>query len=229
MELCRVRAVPDPVYALPVVVCPRCADASVRRRHPTAEGWRTFIRLRVAWGLFALRLLLLVVFTLLFCAFLHELRMDLNRSWPALRAALESSEAGTGIRRVLARTGLMWSLIGWACYSTGLGAWLVAGFGHWRWWAVIAAWAAAMLGIVLAAWGLNLAEHWLDAWVRHRPWSNQRAYASRYMTTFAMALASLPLAVPGAVIGLGLRALARGASRRSFRKRLARQRRRRNG
>ena len=39
--LARVRAPLDPIYHLPIVVCPTCNTACVRRRHPVAQAWRT--------------------------------------------------------------------------------------------------------------------------------------------------------------------------------------------
>jgi hypothetical protein len=45
-ELGHIRAVPDPHYALGVVVCPRCAYASVRTRHPDRVYWQHIRRLR---------------------------------------------------------------------------------------------------------------------------------------------------------------------------------------
>ncbi len=43
-DLARVRTRPDPHYALPLVVCPDCGDAAVRRVHPLQLGWRAFLR-----------------------------------------------------------------------------------------------------------------------------------------------------------------------------------------
>lgn len=47
-ELGKIRALPDPIYALPIVVCPTCATACVRRKHTDIEFWRT-VR-RTIWG-----------------------------------------------------------------------------------------------------------------------------------------------------------------------------------
>jgi hypothetical protein len=45
-EFARVRAVPDPHYGLPVVVCPGCNKGVVRVRHPDRAYWREMRRLR---------------------------------------------------------------------------------------------------------------------------------------------------------------------------------------
>lgn len=58
-DLARVRALIEPHYGLPVVVCPDCGCAVVRRRHPIIVRWRRFRRLRrsvlaLAWRVVAL-------------------------------------------------------------------------------------------------------------------------------------------------------------------------------
>ncbi len=229
MELCGVRAAPDPVYALPVVVCPRCGMGCVRRRHPQMEAWRGFHRLSATLGRLFLQLALLLVFTLLFSAFLHSLRIDLSHQSLRLREAWADPEATIAVRRVLVRSGLIWNLTAWVCYSTCLGVWLVAGFAHWRAWRVPLAWTGAMLAIAVGSTAIDYGAHVLDALVSGHPWTGVSIDVSRYMQVFVLAVASLALALPGAAVGLARRAGARGAARRRFRKRLARLRRRRQG
>lgn len=48
-ELARIRAVPDPHYGLPIVVCPGCSNTSVRTRHPDLEFWRGVRRVHFAF------------------------------------------------------------------------------------------------------------------------------------------------------------------------------------
>ncbi len=43
-ELARIRAIPDSIYALPIVTCPRCAHTCVRTKHPDLIFWRGFRR-----------------------------------------------------------------------------------------------------------------------------------------------------------------------------------------
>lgn len=229
LELCRVRAARDAVYALPVVVCPRCASASVRRRHPVSAGWRTFLRLFAAMRRLALQLVLLLVFTLIMGAFLHSLRLDLTAQVPPLRRIWEDPDAGTlsVLRRQLVRSGLMWQLMAWVCYATGLGAWLVAGFAHWRRFTAWPAWLGAMLLIFSVQAGLGVCERWID--VRLLGQKQPEFEPSPFAWTFALAVATIPLALPGAAMGVGLLAMGRAARRRAFRKSLARLRRRRQG
>ncbi|MDF1809030.1 MAG: hypothetical protein P1U42_04975 [Phycisphaerales bacterium] len=62
VELARIRAVPDPHYGLPVVVCPGCNAACVRTKHPDREFWRQYLRtniaIRLVIGKFAMTLIM---------------------------------------------------------------------------------------------------------------------------------------------------------------------------
>jgi len=146
--------------------------------------------------------------------------------------------------------------IAWACYATGLGAWLVAGFAHWRFRRVVPAWIMVMACVFAGAAALDWADHLISrvdaAYESARPPAARTVGiggqsqsvlvgrphdprltpvfdATQYAHDFGMVLATLVLTVPGALIGTGLRAVARASHRRSFRKRLARRRRRRYG
>lgn len=230
MELCRLRASLDPIYALPVIVCPGCATACVRRRHPTSAGWRTFLRVFASCRFLVFQLVLLGVLTLLFGTFLYNLQHDLAREWPMLRAAWSDPQFGgvVGLRRELVRSRTIFELIAWGFFATGLGAWLVAGLAHWRLWKAVLSWAGAMLAVFLVALVLDCGEVWIDSNLlrgRARAWPD----AGSYLGAYALALATLPLAIPGGAIGLGIRAVARAAARRRFRKARSRARKRREG
>ncbi|MFG0306582.1 MAG: hypothetical protein ACF8Q5_10275 [Phycisphaerales bacterium JB040] len=55
LDLSKRRAPPDPHYALPVVVCPRCNFACVRTRSGPSHVWREIRRLLIGWGLLILQ------------------------------------------------------------------------------------------------------------------------------------------------------------------------------
>jgi hypothetical protein len=55
LDLARLHPRPDPHYGLPIVVCPRCATAVVRRAHPLVVRWREARRLRGAMRAMGLR------------------------------------------------------------------------------------------------------------------------------------------------------------------------------
>ena len=44
LDLARVRTIRDMHYGLPLVICPGCSTAAIRRRHPLQRLWRSFIR-----------------------------------------------------------------------------------------------------------------------------------------------------------------------------------------
>ena len=51
-DLARVRAGADPHYGLPLIICPQCTTATIRRKHPLQKGFRFCLRLD--WTLFIL-------------------------------------------------------------------------------------------------------------------------------------------------------------------------------
>ena len=48
--LARIRVVRDPHYGLPLVICPRCSWASVRRKNPSTRMWHDILRHFTALG-----------------------------------------------------------------------------------------------------------------------------------------------------------------------------------
>lgn len=69
VELARIRAVPDPHYGLPVVVCPGCKTACVRTKHPDRVFWRSYHRTNIAIRLAIGKLLVTLISGLLLWAF----------------------------------------------------------------------------------------------------------------------------------------------------------------
>lgn len=253
MELCRLRAAPRSAGCPAVVVCPRCGVACVRRRHPLVSGWRSARRATAAAAGLVWQGFFCILFTLVLSALLHSLRLELWGQWPELWAAVRGRAAGgESLRACLLRTGLAWDLVAWACFSVGLGAWLVAGFSHWRPWAPPLAWVASIAVI----YGAEAAWWWAECAIEREcaARANQRpppaylvgvAGQSRsvvmpsnapapptfddmhFALPLTLVLPTLVLAVPGAVGGLGMRAIARAARSRRFRKRLLAGRKRR--
>lgn len=62
-ELARIRAIPDPYYGLPIVVCPTCKAASVRTRHHDIEFWRGFRRFHSVLRIVFAKALLMLIFS----------------------------------------------------------------------------------------------------------------------------------------------------------------------
>lgn len=131
-DLARERARLDAVLGLWIVRCPRCDRAGVRRRYPMVVAWRRVRRAARALGALALQVFLLTILTIaaggMIYAFadalvggrgthLHELVLDRYRrdpDWLSYEAPYIAIGLGT--------------------LGVGIGVWLRAGLGHWRWW-----------------------------------------------------------------------------------------------
>jgi hypothetical protein len=149
----RVRASLDPVYKLPIVVCPTCGAACVRRRHPLAVLWRGVLHARatalgLAWRAFAG--LLAVGCSLgvseMFCDSLNSVGpvglWRLSRDGGLDDRWIESWKYENG--PLIACVSVAWCV--------GLGAALTAGLGHIRRrWVVWSLFGGAMLAWLLLA------------------------------------------------------------------------------
>src|SRR5262245_27090216 len=62
LDLARVRVQRDPHYHLPLVICPQCRSASVRRRHPIISRFRQARRVALPFIVVAIQLPLIGLF-----------------------------------------------------------------------------------------------------------------------------------------------------------------------
>ncbi len=113
LDLARVRARLEPRYALPIVVCPDCGRAAIRRK---PRAWRSLRRLVVS---------------------LLTLAAQLGMVVGGLAGLLAvSEELGDVIARgsfgALPRDEIIFRLSVYAAFAVALGAWLTAGFPHAR-------------------------------------------------------------------------------------------------
>ncbi len=118
-DLGRVRARRDPHYGLPLVMCPYCSTAAVRRRHPTAQRWRELKRLSVPLSIIILQLAALSGLLSLVAVVCFEFGDKLDR------AGIHLQHPDGPIILGLALCAL----------PIAVGAWLTAGLHHWRRWA----------------------------------------------------------------------------------------------
>ncbi len=128
--LTRVRPSPDPHYGLPLVLCPSCSTAAVRRRHPLQRRTRRGLQVAKALATFLAQLVVLgalAAVTLL------------------LIGQVEDLTTGLSLAAVLRADRLVLASMGGFCVLTGI--WLTVGLSHWRWWAAWAAWAALIAGL----------------------------------------------------------------------------------
>jgi hypothetical protein len=115
-DLARVRVRPDPFYALPLVICPDCGDAAVRRRHPMQQAWRTLLRLKTSLFALAFQLAMLIGCT----AAVVAVSVLVGDAWAEGDLALPQREE------------VIVAFLAFAVLPVVLGAWLTAGLGHLR-------------------------------------------------------------------------------------------------
>jgi hypothetical protein len=116
-DLARVRARHDPHYGLPLVHCPGCGKVTVRRMHPAWRAWRAFLRVKTSLGLVVFQLAAIVGFV--------AGGIGISEAWGQL---IEETQY------LLPGEHFPWAFpLGMtALFSVALGAWLTAGFAHWR-------------------------------------------------------------------------------------------------
>lgn len=198
-ELARVCPQHDPALGLSVVVCPRCASADVRRRHPLIAGRRTARRAVRAFTGMALRAFgfAIAVFGSVGMAFL--LAETFHDAHPvALLNHLTGSAPDPALMEIWWAAGgpaFLGILVVWAWAS---GAVLTAMFGHaarratpWR------VFAASVTGVM----GLFLAIDWADSF---------RAYALGGQVPQG-SVAAKEFASAGLGVGLGIIVAAAGS------------------
>lgn len=134
-ELASLRAAPDPHYHLPIVVCPACGTASVRRPY-TGDALRSTVLRAVRTGReLLLRIAGLTAFTLLAIGFTAAISNEVSRLLRS-RSPLEIfAPENAAIRQALVRwwadTG-SWQSVAAACIWALWGAVCGALFPHWR-------------------------------------------------------------------------------------------------
>ncbi len=133
-DLTRVRPQRDPVYQLPLVFCPHCETACVRRRHPLNRRWRQIRRALASCWVLAWQLLLL---------------WSLPGALVALALLLAELRAEGELH---ARSmGAMFSLGMSVGLSIFAGMWLTLGFAHWRRWVVWLTWSGVLSLVMLGS------------------------------------------------------------------------------
>ncbi len=119
-DLAWVRARRDPHYALPLIICPDCGEASVRRRHPGVHGWRVALRLGTSLVVLAVQLGVLLCSVAAITGVCVE-----GERWA------RGDLIGTSNEKVL------FAMLAFGALPVLVGTWLTAGLGHlsrrWTW------------------------------------------------------------------------------------------------
>lgn len=218
-ELARVRALPDPHYGLPVVVCPGCGRAVVRTKHPDRVFWRHKRLLlaglwSVVWRL-GLMVLAGLLMSLSVLATGYGLPEWLNGEHPMQESDRAAGEASLFI-------GMLFLFIVLAGLITRL---VVLTRLFWR--------AAVLLLVVAFAWIMNfeIAEHLATidyANMIHTSGSSERPLAADHMILMlALLFAAMLLSWFGWVLGGLVKRVSRWLGGSPLRRQLKRARKRR--
>jgi MFS family permease len=123
LDLARQRARKEPYYGLSLIVCPRCATASVRRKHPIAVRWRQ-VR-RVDWALSILLVKLLCALAIAIATgFTIFAAMMLLARWPEIEPEFT---AGWRVHAFELAMAAAWALV---ILPGIIGTWITAGMSH---------------------------------------------------------------------------------------------------
>ena len=226
----RVRAPLDPIYKLPVVVCPGCATACVRRRHPLSVWWRSQKRLRRTAG----GLLWRAIVAVLMAACTIGLASMVSQTWRGMsfwelvrdvRGGGPTSETVDAWREEygpgIAGVGAAWCV--------AVGATLAAGLGHVRRrWMVWGAMGAAVAGWLLLDGFMSFVNQESRMWPSHE---NHGPQIWTYFDVFgrlgSWMVPGLAIALLGVPLGQSLRGMMAKRERMRWIKKLARARKRR--
>ncbi len=134
-DLARTHVIRDPHYRLPLVICPGCGEACVRRVDPILQRWRAFQP--AALALCALLVQLLIVFLL---APATALVID------AVPDFLPVPITGN-VFDLLDNQSISAMVVG-VTLPVLTGVWMTAGLGHWRPWLARAVWGLLIAGLL---------------------------------------------------------------------------------
>ena len=140
-DLAGARAVRDPHYALPLVICPSCGKASVRRAHPFHTRW--IATLRVGSAVTALILQNAVALALI-ASTLSVIAGTLTLGYAAM--------IGDATRQTMINLGISIGAV-----SIATGAWLTAGLSHISWRRAWLGWLLLIITLVSVVAAVTLA------------------------------------------------------------------------
>jgi len=167
-DLARVLPVRDATLRLPVVVCPTCAHASVRRRHPIHAFWRKARRVDAALSILVVQCLFaaaLLGTTVGMIYGLGEMAQDRGESMLAFIANAFDNETRVEHRngRIIRHDdGRDAAVVATGVFSALCGVWVTAALGHLRFWRRWATWAVILLALVSFSWIVWLYEASLE-------------------------------------------------------------------
>lgn len=152
-DLTYLRAAPDPHYRLPIVVCPSCDLAVVRRRPEMSRIAKRIRRGVSSWRALINRAGLLVISLLVTISAAEALAIDARDRWNGVTRSLSSyGEEGFVFRDPLHDRVLIVAGIGF-----WVGSWLVGTLPHWNPWKAVGAFGLLAALFVTALAGVDAA------------------------------------------------------------------------
>lgn len=153
-DLTYLRAAPDPHYHLPIVVCPSCDLAVVRRKPEMSRIAKRYRRGRSSWWALSNRVSLLVISLLVTVSATEALAIDALDRWNGVTKGWAPSfgEEGFVFRDPLHDRALIVAGIGF-----WVGSWLVGTLPHWNPWKAVGAFGALAALFVTALAGAGAA------------------------------------------------------------------------
>ncbi len=133
--LARIRVIRDPHYHLPIVICPGCGEACVRRVDPILQRWRAFQPIVVA--------LCTLLVQVLIVSLLATATAGVVDAVPDLLPVVISGN----LFDLLYGQSLAALVIG-VTLPVLTGVWMTTGLGHWRPWLARAVWGLLIAGLL---------------------------------------------------------------------------------
>lgn len=147
LELARIRAAPDPIYALPIVVCPRCRLAVVRVKPRVVRAARRARRFTHAAAVIGAQAFLLAVFMLAISTpylALEELTRVWRLPWSELASSWLAGSLDERVREDGAGQAVSMHAGFFVAATIGAGVWIASALAHWPRWRAHAALAATL-------------------------------------------------------------------------------------
>ncbi|MCA9303577.1 MAG: hypothetical protein KC996_05595 [Phycisphaerales bacterium] len=199
-DLSWIRAIPDPVYQLPVVVCPSCSTACTRSKPAISIAIRRFKAARRTGLVLLVELLMLTLLVGMSVGILVGLADDTPGPLEAigvlgfgLTGVPNTGTSNTSFERDLEMIRTI--LVVLVLVSVGAGVWIRSAHGHLRLWSSVAFWFGLVLGLlaIIYIWGV-IDQLMAKQSIRHLTPSHELGAAAVYLLfTVPFVAAGFPL------------------------------------
>lgn len=147
-DLTRVRAVRDPIYALPLVRCPACGMTVARWKHPLPLWKHRVCRAIPAILVLLVQAILAPIVTVVFLVLSALMAEEIMIVGFRRDGRVQADVLGAFIERYATQPWELGTPIAMLCVAAVAGAWIGGLMRHCRRWVVMAGWLAFVLGYV---------------------------------------------------------------------------------